>query len=172
MRHATWPPRLSQAQGKSSPTNFKLLLLISCCVQLKLRNLGLDLLLLLGRIGGFLRLSLLRGGCRYMLGRRHRCRCGCAAIRFHATVRNRSRCCNGREVLMCDGGHELVTCGFGASDPYGPRDVPSTGPQDVHRCTWESQCLLSHEQNALAQGNSTSRYNSGVGGCVSLQIRR
>jgi hypothetical protein len=60
MRHATWPPRLSQAQGKSSPTNFLFLLLVSCCVQLKLRNFGLDLLLLLRRIGRLLALPFLR----------------------------------------------------------------------------------------------------------------
>lgn len=61
MRHATWPPRLSQAQGKSSPTNFLLLLLVSCCVQLELRNFGLNLLLLLRRVGRLLALPLLRG---------------------------------------------------------------------------------------------------------------
>lgn len=74
---------------------------------------------------------------------------------------------------MCDGGHELVTGGSGASDLYGPRDVPSKGPRGVvRRGTRESQCVPSHERNALAQSNSTSRYNSGVGGRVSLQIRR
>ena len=106
MRHATWPPRLSQAQGKSSPTNFKLLLLISCCVQLKLRNLGLDLLLLLRRVGRLLALPLLRGRRRWcVLGGGH----GWGGRRRGAAAGDRVGLgLSGRLALVGDGGHGIV----------------------------------------------------------------
>ncbi|KAF2795614.1 hypothetical protein K505DRAFT_10143 [Melanomma pulvis-pyrius CBS 109.77] len=108
IRHDSRSSRPPHCRGQH--TNFKLFFLIPSSIQLQLRYFCLNLLLLLGRIGGLLALALLRGRRGGMLcgshgGRRGR---GCAPACVHTTGRIRPGLSRSCVVLVGDSGHEEV----------------------------------------------------------------
>jgi hypothetical protein len=168
MRHATWPPRLSQAQGKSSPTNFLFLLLVSCCVQLKLRNFGLDLLLLLRRVGRLLALPLLRG-CRR--------RRGCVLGRGHGWGGRRRGAATGDRVGLGLSGR-LTLVGYGGHGIVGPVAVLRCRRCPPASCYKRLALSTAVSMATLALSTSAGAHSWGVaagGGrrawCAQLRIR-